>query len=725
MQVFSTGRSLPHTGDGSGRRRGARSSAPRRFGCAGSVTGRTFEEALQKAIRSLEMGRYGLEVDRKDKEIPDVKTLEDYLRIPTHDRLFYLRDALRSGISVDHMYELTRIDKWFLHKVDKIVKMEEELKNYKINTISKDLLWKAKRYGFSDTQLAHMMNVDEFTLRKFRKTMKILPKFKMVDTCAAEFEATTPYYYSCYEDEDEVKSTGKKKIVILGSGPNRIGQGVEFDYCCVHAAFALREEGYEAIMVNCNPETVSTDYDTSDKLYFEPLTFEDVMNIMENENPEGVIVQFGGQTPLNLAIPLQEQGITILGTSPDSIDQAEDRERFTQVLKKLEIPQPPYGTVMNVGEAKQVANKLGYPVLVRPSYVLGGRAMEIVYDEESLTKYISKAIEVSHEHPVLIDKFLEDAIETEIDALSDGENVYIGGIMEHIEQAGVHSGDAACVLPPYSLDKKTIETMKQYTCLIAKELSVVGFINVQFAIKNGTVYIIEANPRASRTVPFVSKTTGIPLAKVATKLMMGDSLKDFDLIGDPKIDHIAVKEAVFPFAKLPGVDVVLGPEMKATGEVMGLNTDFSMAYYKAQLGAGIKLPLTGNVFISVRNSEKKTIVPISKKLENMGFNILATEGTGESLIQGDIKVKIIPKVHEKRPNVIDYIKSGRVALIINIPKGKGPKDDEFQIRRTAVEYNIPYITTLSCAHATSMAIERLKEGNIQVKPLQDYIQLFT
>lgn len=683
--------------------------------------GRTFEEALQKAIRSLEIGRYGLGADGKDEPMPEVKTLRDYLRIPTHNRVFYLRLAIKRGMSIDEIYELTKIDKWFLYKIKNIVQMEEELSKYDIETIPKEVLRKAKRLGFSDKQIAYLLGTSELTVRKNRKGMGIIPTYKMVDTCSAEFEAMTPYYYSCYEDEDEINDTGKKKILIIGSGPNRIGQGIEFDYCCVHAVKALKEEGYETIMVNCNPETVSTDFDISDKLYFEPLTFEDLMNIVEREKPEGVIVQFGGQTPLNLAIPLEKQGVKILGTSPESIDKSEDRKRFAEIVEKLGIPQPPNGTAMSIEEAKEVAKKLGYPVLIRPSYVLGGRAMDVIYDEETLIKFMREAIEVSPERPVLIDKFLEDAVETEIDAVSDGEETYIGGVMEHIEEAGVHSGDAACVLPPFNLSNKIVETMIHYTRMLARELSVVGLINVQFAVKNGIVYVLEVNPRASRTVPFVSKAIGIPLAKIAARVMVGRKLKELGIMsGNLKLDHIAVKEAIFPFAKLQGVDVLLGPEMKSTGEVMGINHDFGMAYYKAELAAETQLPTSGNIFISVRNEEKMRIVSVARRLAELGYKILATRGTAETLIAMGIETEIIQKISEGRPHVVDYIKSGKINLIINVPKGKGPKDDEFQIRRAAIEYKVPYITTIAAAQAAIRAIERIRESTFTVKSLQEY-----
>jgi carbamoyl-phosphate synthase large subunit len=541
----------------------------------------------------------------------------------------------------------------------------------------------------------------------------------MVDTCAAEFEAKTPYYYSSYEDENEAIPTKKKKVMILGSGPNRIGQGIEFDYCCVHAVLSAKEEGYETIMVNCNPETVSTDYDTSDRLYFEPITCEDVMNIYENEQPEGVFVQFGGQTPLNISKDLEYCGARIIGTSVDSIDIAEDRKRFDELLERLGIPRPKGGIAFSIEEAKKVAKEIGYPVLVRPSYVLGGRAMRIVYDEKMLEEVANEAIEVSEAKPILIDKFLEDAIEVEVDAICDGEEVFIPAIMEHIEEAGVHSGDAACVIPPISLSKEIMETIEEYTKKIALELKVVGLINVQYAVKDGIVYVLEANPRASRTVPFVSKVTGIPLAKIATKIALGKKLKDFNL-KKPVLKHIAVKEAVFPFAKLPGVDVVLGPEMKSTGEVMGIDYDFGLAYYKAELAAGMRLPLEGNVLLSVKDADKPKIVKIAKKFMELGFKIFATEGTARYLKQNGIEAELALKVSQGRPNVVDMIINGQIQLIINTPSGKTGKTEGYEIRRTAVEYGVPYITTIPGAIAAAKAIEAIKKGEITVKSIHEY-----
>ncbi len=688
--------------------------------------GRTFEEALQKALRSLEIGRYGLGCDGKDKN-PTREEITQKLRTPNADRILYIRYALKAGFSVDEIYELTKIDRWFISKIKNIVEMEEELKawakktNYDIWKVPGEVIRKAKRLGFSDYQLAYIFKTKEREIRKRRKSAGIVAVYKMVDTCAAEFEAKTPYYYSTYEQENDAKPTKRKKVMILGSGPNRIGQGIEFDYCCCHAVFSLKEEGYETIMVNCNPETVSTDYDTSDRLYFEPITHEDVMNIYENEKPEGIIVQFGGQTPLNIARDLEESGAKILGTSVDSIDFAEDRERFSKLLEELGIPQPEHGIAYSVEEAKEIARKIGYPVLVRPSYVLGGRAMEIVYDEETLVKYIEEAIEVSPDKPILIDKFLEDAIEAEVDALCDGEEVVIGGILEHIEEAGVHSGDSACVLPPISLSKEIIDTIIDYTRKIALALKVVGLINIQFAIKDGIVYVLEANPRASRTVPFISKATGLPLAKIAAKLMMGKKLRELGVKERLNLKHVAVKEAVFPFVKLPGVDPVLGPEMKSTGEVMGIDYDFGLAYYKAELAAGMKLPTEGTVFISVKDKDKnEKLVEVAKKLKELGFRIVATEGTARFLKENGIDVEVIPKISEGRPNVIDEIINRRIDLIINTPKGKRERSEGYLIRRTAVDFGIPYITTIAGAIAAVRGIEAVKKAKMTIKSIQEY-----
>jgi carbamoyl-phosphate synthase large subunit len=685
--------------------------------------GRTFEEALQKAIRSLEIGRYGLGADGKDKK-PSREEIIYKLRFPQHDRIFYIKYAFEQGFTVDEIYKLTYIDPWFLNKIKKLVEFEKMLKElakkYRFEEVPEEIIKEAKRLGYSDRQLAYIFNTNEREVREIRKSKGIIPVYKMVDTCAAEFEAKTPYYYSTYEDENEAIPTKKKKIMILGSGPNRIGQGIEFDYCCVHAVFSLKEENYETIMVNCNPETVSTDYDTSDRLYFEPITVEDVMNIYENEKPEGILVQFGGQTPLNIAKELEEHGAKILGTSVDSIDIAEDRERFSKLMKELGIPQPAHGIAFSLEEAIEVARKIGYPVLIRPSYVLGGRAMEIIYDEEMLKERITEAFDVSPEKPVLIDKFLDHAIEVEIDALCDGEDVYIGGIMEHIEEAGVHSGDSACVLPPISLSKEIIDKIVEYTRKIALALKVIGLINIQYAVKNNTVYVLEANPRASRTVPFVSKATGVPLAKIAAKLMIGKKLKDFGLKENLFPKHISVKESVFPFSKLPNVDPVLGPEMKSTGEVMGIDYDFGLAYYKAELGAGMRLPIKGNVLISVRDEDKEAIVSIARELEKMGFKIYATKGTAEVLKDNGINVEVIQKVSEGRPNVIDMMINQKFDLIINTPGGKRGKTEGYLIRRTAVERNIPYITTIPGAIATVNAIKAIRNGKLTVKSLKEY-----
>ncbi len=688
--------------------------------------GRTFEEALQKALRSLEIRRFGIGSDGRDKD-PTMEHIIKRLTSPHPSRIFYIRYGLAKGLSVEEIAKLTRIDKWFIQKIKNILDFENELRDlarrYTIHDLPVEYILRAKKWGFSDVQLAFIFKTTELEVRKRRKEVGVKAVYKMVDTCAAEFEAKTPYYYSTYEDENEAVRTDRKKIIILGAGPNRIGQGIEFDYTCVHGVLSLKEDGYETIMVNNNPETVSTDYDTSDRLYFEPITFEDVLNIYENEEPEGVIVQFGGQTPLNIAVPLEKAGVKILGTSPDSIDIAEDRERFSELLEKLGIPQPPNGIAFSIEEAKEIVRKIGYPVLVRPSYVLGGRAMMIVYDEDTFNSFIVEAFDVSEEKPVLIDKFLEDAIEVEVDALCDGEEVVIGGIMEHVEEAGIHSGDSACVLPPISLSEEQIETIKEYTRKMALALKVTGLINIQFAIKDNKVYVLEANPRASRTVPFVSKATGVPLAKIAAKLMTGKKLRELGIKEVLDLKHVAVKEAVFPFIKLPGVDPILGPEMKATGEVMGIDYDFGLAYYKAELAAGMRLPLEGTVFISVKKEDRGKVLPIAKKLEDMGFKILATTGTAGFLREQGVKAEITLKVSEGRPNVIDEIINGRIDFIINTPSGKRGKTEGFLIRRAAVDHNVPYITTISGAIAVVRAIESLRRAGmdgVTVKAIQEY-----
>jgi carbamoyl-phosphate synthase large subunit len=687
------------------------------------AVGRTFKEALQKAIRSLEISRFGLGMDgRRD---PDPEWVKEKLAQPTPDRVFCLRAALKNGMSPGEIAEISRIDRWFLENLKQVCDLEEEIKEYRadgrgLESLPAPLLRQAKEWGYSDVQLAHLVGSAEMEVRARRKALGIFPTFKLVDTCAAEFEAYTPYYYSTYESEDEVRPSGKKKVLILGGGPNRIGQGIEFDYCCVHASLALREEGYETIMVNSNPETVSTDYDISDRLYFEPLTREDVLNIVEKENPEGVIVQFGGQTPLNLAVPLENAGVRILGTPPDSIDRAEDRERFKELIQKLGLVQPQNGTATSFEEARAVAREIGYPVVVRPSYVLGGRAMEIVYTEETLERYMREAVMASPERPILIDKFLEEAIEVDVDAISDGERVVIGGIMEHIEEAGIHSGDSACVLPPYTLSDDLMETVKKNTYALARELGVKGLMNIQFALRDDRVYILEVNPRASRTIPFVSKATGVPLAKLAAKVMIGRTLEDLGFTREVEVSHVSVKEVVFPFNRFPGVDTVLGPEMKSTGEVMGIDHAFGIAFAKAELAAGQVLPRKGKVFISVKNRDKRAIIFIAKKLSDIGFRIVATRGTAKALSQNGIPVEPIYKVHEGRPNVVDAIKNREIDLIINTPSGHRPKKDQVSIRAVAVAHNIPLITTISGAAASVQGIEALLQEEIRVKSLQEY-----
>jgi carbamoyl-phosphate synthase large subunit len=682
------------------------------------AVGRTFKESLQKAVRSLEIGRYGLCGDGREEV--EESLLQEKISLPNSERIFYIAYALKKGISVEEISELSKIDPWFIYQMKEIVDMEVYLEEKKFTELSREDLERAKKLGFSDYQIAFLTGATELEVRKKRKNWGIVPVYKMVDTCAAEFEAYTPYYYSTYEEENEVKKGSKPKIMILGSGPNRIGQGIEFDYACVHAVFALKEEGYETIMVNCNPETVSTDYDTSDRLFFEPLTFEDVMNIIEVEKPQGVIVQFGGQTPLKLAIPLERAGVKIIGTSPESIDLAEDRRRFSELLRSLNIPQAPYGTATSVEEAQKIAERIGYPVLVRPSYVLGGRAMEIVYNEDSLKKYMASAVKASPEHPVLIDRFLEEAIEIDVDALCDGEEVFIGEIMQHIEEAGVHSGDSACVIPPVNIEPEKVEHIKEITRKLALSLNVVGLINIQMAYKDGEIYVLEVNPRASRTVPFVSKSIGIPLAKIAAKLMVGRKLKEFGILGEPILEHLTVKEVALPFRRFPGVDAVLGPEMRSTGEVMGVDFSFGRAFAKAQEAVGQRLPREGRVFISVADKDKKAATWLARKLHELGLEIVSTKGTAEVLRSQGIPVQEVRKVHEGRPNIIDMIKSGQIDLVINTPWGEETRSDGYYIRTAAVMHGVPCITTISGATAAIQGISSLKEEEISVKSLQEY-----
>lgn len=705
--------------------------------------GRTFKESLQKALRSLEINSYGFE--RVDD---DLNTIRTKLKIPNAERLWYIAQAFRNGMTIEEVYSLTKIDSWFLYNIKEIVDMENDISrmclNYNVRKIMNNVnpfkqrelaesIMKFKENGFSDKRIADLLNIKEEEVREFRKRHNIKPVYKIVDTCAAEFAAYTPYLYSTYERpyysvfnklkltfECEAEPDNKKKIIILGSGPNRIGQGIEFDYCCVHAVFALKELGYETIMVNCNPETVSTDYDTSDRLYFEPLTIEDVLNIIDKEKPDGVIVQFGGQTPLKLAVPLEKEGVKILGTSPDSIDRAEDRKRFKELLEKLNLKQAESDTAMSVEEAIMIAKRIGYPVMVRPSYVLGGRAMEIVYDEKSMHEYMKKAVKASPEHPVLIDKYLEDAVELDVDAISDGEIVVIGGVMEHIEEAGIHSGDSACSLPPHSLDKRIIKEIKRQTKALAKELNVVGLMNVQFAVKGNDIYILEVNPRASRTIPFVSKSTGIPLAKLAAKVMVGKKLKELGFTKERNIKHMAVKEAVFPFDRFYGVDTILGPEMKSTGEVMGIDKNFGLAYGKSQTSAGNRIPLEGKVFISLKDKDKPLSVDIVKRLILLGLSVIATKGTAQYLKDHGLNVEVVNKINEGRPNIVDLIKNKEINFIINTVSGSQAQKDSQYIRLSALQYKIPFTTTISGALAAVNAIEMLKNKKLSIKSIQEY-----
>ncbi len=701
--------------------------------------GRCFAESLQKALRSLETGLTGLnevDIDGYNPDAPDMDAVRAALSVPAADRLLRMAQALRLGMSEEEVVEITHYDAWFVEQLQCIIDAESAIKTNGIPGDKIGLL-RLKKMGFSDKRLAQLSGLQEDAISALRLNLDIRPVFKRVDTCAAEFEALTPYMYSCYEGdgihqpECESKPTDRQKIVILGGGPNRIGQGIEFDYCCVHAAYALKEAGYETIMINCNPETVSTDYDTSDRLYFEPLIAEDVIEIIRREQQNGyvlgVVVQFGGQTPLRLAKALSEAGIPIIGTSPDSIDLAEDRERFQRLLFSLNLKQPANHICHSREQVIEQAEMIGYPIVIRPSYVLGGRAMAIIHDAESLRQYVGEIIAMFGEGPILIDSYLRDAIELDVDALCDGNKVYVAGIMEHIEEAGIHSGDSACSLPPYSLATEIIDEIRTQTIALAKALKVNGLMNVQFAVKDGEIYIIEVNPRASRTVPFVAKATGIPIAKIASRLMAGETLDDFKLppqnsLTDGSLGHVAVKEAVFPFARFPGVDVILGPEMKSTGEAMGLDRDFSLAYAKAQLAAGSTLPESGTVFISVKDSDKESIIPVVKMLQKSGYHVIATRGTASYLQEHGATVGIVNKVREGRPHIVDKMKDGEIALVMNTTEGAVAIADSFSIRRTALLGKIPYTTTLSGARALAKALQAIHESDtgLTVRPLQDY-----
>ena len=678
--------------------------------------GRTFKESLQKAIRSLEIDSSGFE-----SKTDDIELIKENLRKPNPERLWYIADAFRAGMDLNEIFDLTYIDPWFLHNIEQIVEAESDL----IQSVGngKDCIDKfklLKQYGFSDERLGTLLNKTEDEVRDINKKNNIQCVYKMVDTCAAEFEAHTPYLYSTHEYEDEAAPTERKKVVILGGGPNRIGQGIEFDYCCVHAAFSLKEEGYEAIMINCNPETVSTDYDTSDRLYFEPLTLQDTLSIIDREKPEGVIVHLGGQTPLKLAVPLEKNGVKIIGTSPDNIDLAEDRERFRDLILKLKLKQPRSGIARSEEQALKVAEEIGYPIMVRPSYVLGGRAMEIVYTEKSLKRYIKDAVKVSHNHPVLIDEFLRDAKEVDVDAICDGRTVVVAGILEHIEEAGVHSGDSAMVLPPYSLDEELVDEIRRQTKKLALALNVIGLVNIQFAVKDDEVYLIEVNPRASRTIPFVSKAIGVPLAKIGTKVMIGKTLQELGFTKEIKIKHICVKESVFPFIRFSGVDTILGPEMKSTGEVMGIDTDLRKTFAKALLASGSELKTSGNAFISVKDDDKPKIVHIAQHLIDLEISLIATKGTHEFLKANGIECSVVKKVIEGRPNIIDFIKNGEIQLVINTTFGENEIKQSYSIRRESLVGNIPYFTTVSGAQAAVEAIDALKNEGLDVKPIQDY-----
>jgi carbamoyl-phosphate synthase large subunit len=673
--------------------------------------GRTFKEALQKALRSLEIKRFGLCGDGNEKRV-DPETLRLKLAIPNDARVFYVAQAFQDGMSIEEVFELTKIDRWFLHNVKQIVEEQGKL--------AQSDLRRAKKLGFSDRQLATTHGISESEIRETRTAAGVVPTYRLVDTCAAEFEAFTPYYYSTYGTENEMRRTERPKIMILGGGPNRIGQGIEFDYCCVHAAFALREIGFETIMVNSNPETVSTDYDTSDKLYFEPLTLEDVLNIYEQELPEGVIVQFGGQTPLNLAAGLKAAGVPIVGTQPESIEMAEDRKLFAAMLDKLGLRQTPSGSAVSADEAVAIAERIGYPVLVRPSFVLGGRAMELVYNGDDLRRYMQSAIEVSSDRPVLVDRFLEDAMEVDVDCIADGETSVIGAIMEHIEQAGIHSGDSACVIPTFSLSEAILDKIRSATKAMARELQVRGLMNVQFAVKGDDVYVLEVNPRASRTVPFVSKAIGVPLAKLAAKVMTGKTLVELGFTQEIVPKHFSVKEAVFPFLRYQGVDISLGPEMKSTGEVMGIDADLGLAYAKSQMAAPPPLPKSGNVFVSVKDIDKQSVIPLAREFVELGFQIISTSGTWAALKAAGVPVTKVHKIREGRPNVLDLVTNRNIDFIINTPSGKIPREDEVRIRNASLAQKIPIMTTVRAAQASANGIRSLQRSNLTVKTLQEY-----
>ena len=696
--------------------------------------GRTFKESLQKAMRSLEIGSCGFESrffdetleERRTLDGSELHTLEEKLRVPNWERLWFIGDALRAGMSIDDIYSLTNIDRWFLYNIAQIVAMEDRLVKagslleQPDGEVFRAMLREAKQMGFADMRLARLWNVREDRVRELRCRLNIRPVYKRVDTCGAEFEAYTPYLYSTYEEECEAAPSDRRKIMILGGGPNRIGQGIEFDYCCVHGAFALSEDGFETIMVNCNPETVSTDYDTSDRLYFEPLTFEDVLEIVHVEQPEGVIVQFGGQTPLKLAVALEKAGVPIIGTTPDAIDRAEDRERFQALLNKLGLKQPENGIARSVAESEKIAERVGYPVVVRPSYVLGGRAMEIVHDLQQLRNYMLYAVSASPDHPILIDKFLEQAIEVDVDALSDRRDVVVGGIMQHIEEAGIHSGDSACVLPPYSLSKALVDEIRRQTVALALELGVCGLMNIQFAVKDSQIFLLEVNPRASRTAPFVSKATGRPLAKIAARIMAGKTLAELGIDQEIIPRHISIKESVFPFTKFPGVDSLLGPEMKSTGEVMGIDYEFGKAFAKAQLGANVRLPTSGQVFVSVKEEDKQAVVEPVRKLRDAGFDIVATSGTASFLRAYGIQAIPINKVKEGRPHCVDAIKNNQISLVFNTTFGVQSILDSFSIRRSALMQNIAYFTTVAGIQAAADGILALQRESLDVTPLQEY-----